>query len=128
MAGGAELHMKDLRWQVFPALRKNGADLDFLFGPDGLRLAEWLIGGQAGIIKQGPHRMVYRVVLPRLDFILKWYPFTGKTERMLGWGTASAARRECEQALALAARAVPTVEPLAIGEAGAAPSCLLLRT
>jgi serine/threonine protein kinase len=117
-----------MRWRVLPALRKSGTDTDCLFGRDGLRLAEWLASGQAGIVKQGPHRAVYRVVLPRLDFIVKWYPATGKKHRVGGLVRASEARRECDQALAVAARGVPTVEPIAVGEARSGSSCLLLRT
>ena len=36
---------------------------DDLLGQEGLRLKEWLAAGQAQLVKQGPHRLVYRVTL-----------------------------------------------------------------
>ena len=53
------------RWSLAPDLRAR------LFDGDGLRLPEWLATGQARPVKQGPHRVVYRVDLPGLPFYLK---------------------------------------------------------
>lgn len=128
MASIGNLLTRDLRWEVLPALRKAGGQRELLFGRDGLRLAEWLVAGTAGIIKQGPHRAVYRVQLPRLDFIIKWYPRTSGKKRLRKWVQSSPARQEYDLAQAVAARNIPTVEPLALGESPGGASCLLLRT
>jgi serine/threonine protein kinase len=94
-----------------------------------LRLGEWLAGGVARIIKQGPHRSVYRVCLGDLDFHLKHYPVTNRRAWLRGLVRPSKARREYERSLAVAARGVPTFEPLAIGESTEpAASYLLTRT
>lgn len=128
MGTKSDLHTRGLRWDLMPALQKTGIAPDFLFGPDGLRIKDWLARGQAGALKQGPHRSVYRVALPHLDFILKWFPGRGKGKRLRGLTQASEARRECDLALEVAARGVATVEPLAVGESRGGTSCLLLRT
>ena len=59
------LNAGGLRWRVTPECR------DRLFGPEGLRLQEWLARGQAALVKHGSHRQVYRVNLPGLSFYLK---------------------------------------------------------
>jgi tRNA A-37 threonylcarbamoyl transferase component Bud32 len=99
-----------VRWQIPPRWR------DCLLGPDGLRLPEWLAAGQARLVKQGPHRTVYHVTLPELDFHLKHYPLADGRAWLRGLVRPSKARTEYEQALAVAARGVPTFEPLALGE------------
>jgi hypothetical protein len=100
------------RWSLAPDLRAR------LFDGDGLRLPEWLATGQARPVKQGPHRVVYRVDLPGLPFYLKHnlVPDTRTWLRQLV--RRSKARLEYECALAVAARGIPTVYPLALGERG----------
>jgi tRNA A-37 threonylcarbamoyl transferase component Bud32 len=117
-----------VRWQLRPGgLRVE--DEARLFGPDGLRLAEWLAGGAAHVVKQAPHRTVYRVELPGLDFHLKLYPMTGRRAWLRGLVRPSKARAEYDRTVAVAGRGVPTFEPLAVGE-GDNPraSFLLTRT
>jgi serine/threonine protein kinase len=118
MAGG-------VRWQIRPGLEP-------LFGPDGLRLNEWLAAGQAHTVKDGPHRTVYHVVLPGRDFYLKHNRQTDRRAWLRELVRPSKARGEYEHALAVAARGVPTVEPLAIGEpcpgTGSRHSFLITRT
>ena len=103
------------RWYVLPEYR------DCLFGPEGLRLDEWLRAGQARVVKHGPHRTVYRVRLPGLDFHLKHY----RTVGLRGWLRqllrGAKARREYQRTLAVAARRVPTFVPLGLGERRAGP-------
>jgi tRNA A-37 threonylcarbamoyl transferase component Bud32 len=117
-----------VRWRVRPDWLQTGG-VEQLFGPGGLRLPEWLRSGQALVVKTGPHRTVYRVVLPGSDFHLKHYrPHT------LGWLTSwllpSPARREYERTEAVARRQVPTLVPLGLGEGSgrAAGSYLITRT
>jgi tRNA A-37 threonylcarbamoyl transferase component Bud32 len=115
-----------VRWQVLPECR------DRLFGPQGLRLEEWLQAGQAHVVKHGPHRTVYRVALPGLDFFLKHNRTTDVGSWLRQWIRPSKARMEYERALAVAARAVPTVVPLGLGERcgrlGARDSFLITRS
>jgi tRNA A-37 threonylcarbamoyl transferase component Bud32 len=99
-----------IRWQFLPGWQ------DRLFGPEGLRLEEWLRSGSAQIVKHGPHRTVYRVSLPGLNFHLKHYRLTDLRSRLRQLVRPAKARREFEQALAVAKRRVPTVVPLALGE------------
>jgi tRNA A-37 threonylcarbamoyl transferase component Bud32 len=103
-----------------------------LLGPGGPRLAEWLASGAARVVKQAPHRTVYRVVLPGLDFHLKQYPAGGRRARLRGLVRPSRARLEYERTLEVARRGVPTLEPLAVGETGdpfgGSSSYLLTRT
>jgi tRNA A-37 threonylcarbamoyl transferase component Bud32 len=119
-----------VRWQV----RRCGLgdERDRLFGPDGLRLAEWSASGAARVVKEGPHRTVYRVVLPGLDFYLKCYPVSNNRAWLRTLVRPSKARGEHDRTLAVMARGVPTVEPLAVGEslspAGPRASYLLTRT
>jgi tRNA A-37 threonylcarbamoyl transferase component Bud32 len=114
-----------LRWQIRP-------ELEPLFGPNGLRLSEWLAAGQAHAVKDGPHRTVYHVVLPGLDFYVKHNCQTDRRAWLRDLVRPSKARGEYEHALAIAARGVPTVEPLAVGEpcdgTGPRHSLLITRT
>ncbi len=118
-----------VRWQVCRGAA--GDEQDRLFSPTGLRLAEWLASGAAQVVKEGPHRTVYRVVLPGLDFFLKHYPVSDSRARLRSLVRPSKARREYDRTRGVIARGVPTVEPLAVGESlgpGPAASYLLTRT
>lgn len=114
-----------VRWQV--AIECS----DLLFGPDGLRLDEWLQDGSAVVVKNGPHRTVYRVRLPGLDCFVKHYRMHDVRAWLREWVRPSKARMEWTRALAVAAAGVPTVEPLALGEQvrlGPGDSFLVTRT
>lgn len=104
------LRTGDVRWQVDPGCR------DQLFGPAGLRLPEWLAAGQAQVIKHGPHRTVYRVQLPGLQFYLKHCRLADVRAWLREWVRPAKAVAEGRRALSVAARRVPTVEPLALGQ------------
>ncbi|HXG11810.1 MAG TPA: lipopolysaccharide kinase InaA family protein [Gemmataceae bacterium] len=105
-----ELTAGGVRWLVRAEHR------DRLFGPDGLRLAEWLRAGQVHTIKHGPHRTVYRAVLPGLSCFVKHYRLQDLRAWLRELIRPSKARMEYERALAVAARGVPTFTPLALGE------------
>jgi tRNA A-37 threonylcarbamoyl transferase component Bud32 len=100
----------NVHWQVLPECR------DQLLGPDGLRLEEWLRTGQAAVVKHGPHRTVYRVALPGLQFFVKHYRVPDLRAWLRQLVRPSKARMEYRRALAVAGRQVPTVSPLALGE------------
>ncbi len=112
-----------VRWQIRPGL-------EYLFGSDGLRLNEWLAAGQARVIKHGQHRTVYHVTLPELDFYLKHNRLADGRAWLREMVRPSKARGEYDNALVVAARGVPTIEPLALGETsrGAGPRCSYLIT
>lgn len=114
------------RWFVAPQWR------DVLLDESGLRLAEWLNLGLAHVIKHGPHRTVYRVQLPQLDFYLKHYRLADGRAWLRQLVRPSKARREFSRALAVAECAVPTITPLALGEnassAGPGESFLLTHS
>jgi len=127
MTGAIDHDAGGVRWSLRPDLFERRADL---FGPDGLRLAEWLAGGQATVVKQASHRSLYRVALPGLDLHVKCYPAAGVVSWLRHLVRPSKARAEYERSLALAALRVPAVEALAVGEPrhGAGTSYLLTRT
>jgi tRNA A-37 threonylcarbamoyl transferase component Bud32 len=121
----SRLDVGGLRWEVAGEFR------DVLFGPDGLRLAEWLERGQARVVKHGPHRTVYHVVLPEVDCHLKHCRVYDRRAWLRECVRPAKARGEYERCLAVAARGVPTVTPLAVGTApGPRPgdSFLVTRT
>jgi Ser/Thr protein kinase RdoA (MazF antagonist) len=122
----ADLTFAGMRWQVVPEHRQA------LFGAAGLRLEEWLRNGQARVVKHGPHRAVYRVGLPGLDFHLKHYRLHDTRAWLRDLVRQSKARMEYDRAVAVAARHIPTFVPLAVGERcpgwGPGDSFLLTRT
>jgi tRNA A-37 threonylcarbamoyl transferase component Bud32 len=100
-----------VRWQVAATHR------DLLLGPDGLRLPEWLRTDRARVVKQGPHRTVYRVTLDGLRLFVKHNRLYDARAWLRQLVRPSKARTEFDHALAVAARGVPTFVPLAVGEA-----------
>lgn len=119
-----EITAGGIRWHVQAELR------DALFGPEGIRLAEWLRGGQAHVVKEGPHRAVYYIALPEARFFLKHnrlMDFRGWLRQLV---RPAKARIEFEHALTVAARNLPTIIPLGLGErcAGAGPNDSFLMT
>jgi hypothetical protein len=111
MAVVAETKVSPIRWCIQPAHH------ELLLDPFGLRLAEWLENGQAQIVKHGPHRTVYRIDLPNLSFYLKHNRLPNTRAWLRGLVRPSKARMEYDRALAIAARGVPTIKPLGLGEA-----------
>jgi serine/threonine protein kinase len=127
MSGAIDLSAGGVSWQVRPAWLAGLASLDEVVGPDGLRLPEWLAAGRARVVKPGPHRTVYRVTLPGSDFHVKQYHPTDRRARLRALFRPSPARAEYERTLAVAERGVPTLVPLAVGEAPGA-SFVVTRT
>ncbi len=116
-------------WQVAPTLAERG-DLSWLLDANGLRLAEWEAAGGVQVLKRAPHRMLYRVTLPQLDFHLKFYPMNDARALLRQLVRPSKARMEYDRAREVASRGVPTIEPVALGEVPNRPgaSYLLTRT
>jgi len=107
-----ELTSSGVRWQVLPEWRH------VLFGPNGFRLEDWLRSGLAHVVKNGPHRTVYRVALPGLCFYLKHHRLPDLRAWLRQLVRPAKARMEFERALAVAALHVPTISPVALGECG----------
>jgi tRNA A-37 threonylcarbamoyl transferase component Bud32 len=105
-----EVTVGDTLWRVAPEVREQ------LLGPEGLRLEQWLARGQARLVKHGPHRSVYAVELPGLNVHVKHNRLASARAWLRELARTSKARSECRRALGVAARAVPTVTPLAVGE------------
>jgi tRNA A-37 threonylcarbamoyl transferase component Bud32 len=119
-----ELVSGGVRWQVLPEWRH------LLFGANGFRLDEWLRSGLAHVVKNGPHRTVYRVALPGLCIYLKHHRLPDVRAWLRQLVRPAKARMEFERALAVAALRVPTVSPVALGErcSGSGPSESFLIT
>jgi len=98
-----------IRWLVTPDCRA------LLLADGGLRLAEWQRTGQAQIVKHGPHRTVWHVTLPGLDVYIKHCRVMNTRAWLRELVRPAKALLEYRRALAIAARGVPTVEPLAVG-------------
>lgn len=110
MNGLTRLRFGDLSWRV----RSDVAHL--LFDSAGLRLSSWLQSGRASIVKQGPHRTVYRVQLDGRSVYVKHYHVADARAMFSQWAQSSKSRREWDRAERAAAAAIPTIVPLALGE------------
>src|SRR5260370_14180948 len=106
----AQLSVGGFRWSLLPELHGQ------LLNERGLRLPEWLHSGQARVVKQGPHRIVYRVELPGLCFYVKhnlihdpWAGFRQLVRQIK-------ARLEMSRVQAAAHRGIPTNSPLALAD------------
>lgn len=113
-----ELTAGGVRWEVQPAWLGPHPEQarERLFGPEGLRLAEWLASGAATAVKHNPQRTVYHVTLPGADFYLKHYRVADRRAHLREMVRPSKARMEYERILGVAARGVPTLVPLGVGE------------
>jgi len=70
-----------------------------LLNSDGqFRLNEWLSNRSATIVKQAPHRVIYRIRIPQLDFYLKEYKAVGMRGRLRELIRPIKARAEFEKA------------------------------
>jgi len=121
-----EVPAAGVRWWVTPELRET------LIGPAGLRMDDWLREGRATVVKQGPHRVVWRVQLADGQIIYVKHNLLPDVRAWLRQLVRpSKSRMEFDRAVAVASRGVPTVEPLALGERrtilGACDSYLVTR-
>lgn len=114
-----------IHWHFAPACRE-------LLRDGSLPFAEWQRTGHAQIVKHGPHRTVWRVTLPGLDVFIKHYRVMNTRAWLRELVRPAKAMLEYRRALAIAARGVPTVEPLAVGipptTAGPGESYLITRS
>lgn len=97
-------------WHVEPAWQ------DALLVDGCLPLARWIREGTARIVKDGPHRTVYRVDLPARSVYVKHYRCRRWLRAARHLFRASSSRREWRGTREVARRGVATVEPVALGE------------
>lgn len=97
-----------IHWQIAPAFQEHV--------PDGVLLDDWLRAGQAQVVKHGPHRTVYHVCLPGINFYLKHNRVHDARAWLRQLVRPSKARLEHDKACAIAQRGIPTVTPIGIGE------------
>ena len=87
-----------------------------LLGPEGLRLDDWTRQGCLGVVKTGPHRVVYRVDLPEGSVYVKHYLVPGLRAKLRQWFRRGKGRNEGRRTRYLDAIGVPTITPIALGE------------
>jgi tRNA A-37 threonylcarbamoyl transferase component Bud32 len=87
-----------------------------LLGDDHLNLDRWLQSGQATIVKNGPHRTVYRLRLPGHHYYLKHYRVPDTRAMLSQWTQGSKGYREWTLMQRAARHGVPTLVPVAFGE------------
>jgi tRNA A-37 threonylcarbamoyl transferase component Bud32 len=114
------------KWWVDPALLEHG------FEAPGAALERAIHDRRAEVVKQGPHRVVYRLKLGPGQSIYVKHNLVANTRAWLRQLVRpSKARMEMDAALHIAARGVATFEPLALGEhqtpLGACASYLVTR-
>lgn len=109
------------RWWVDPGW------CDRLLDEHGLRLEEWRSAGLVEPIKQARHRTVFRVRLGGTAIFIKHYPIYDLRAWLRQLVRPTKARTECAMARELAARGVPTLEPLAFAEGAWGESWLVTR-
>lgn len=111
----------ELQWQVNPHWT------DCLFDAHGLRLPEWNHQGLVEVVKEAWHRSIVRVRLPHGTIYVKHYPLADLRSHVRQLFRSSKARDELECTIEVAARQVPTIEPLAVGETPGGESFLVTR-
>ena len=89
---------------------------DILLGPEGLRLDDWREAGRITTVKSGPHRIVYRVELPRGVFYIKHFLVPNRRAILRQWFRRGKGRNEAKRSRQLATIGVPTIWPIALGE------------
>src|SRR5262249_42862382 len=87
---------------------------------DGLPIADWVRDGRASMVKQGPHRTVYRVQLPGLSCYIKHNRIVGWRNWLRELVRGCKSVNECQKLLEISSRGVPTARPIAVGTAGGA--------
>jgi len=97
-----------IRWTLAP-------DAKSQFGDEVPHLPQWIANGCAEVVKSGPHRAVYRVLLPQLRLYWKHCKLATIRAFLREVIRPPKARMEFDKAIALKERNVPTFEPLAWG-------------
>jgi tRNA A-37 threonylcarbamoyl transferase component Bud32 len=91
----------------------------------GLRLQQWQGEGRLFLLKQAPHRTLFRLELERGTLFVKHYPVGDWRAWLRQRLRPSKARSEAEAACRLRELGIPTAEPVAVGETRTGESCLI---
>lgn len=127
MQGWVQYSIEDAEWYVAPDWQH------VLFDEQGLRWSLWKQLRCIEIIKNAPHRIIYRVAIPehfaddsfatfcpvstsQTSVYIKCYPLTGMRGLLERQGFSFKTKLECEKALLLKERGLPTIEPIAFGK------------
>jgi len=102
-------------WHVHPDLAAE------FIGPCGLRLREWIADGVTAVVKTGPHRTVYRLVLPSGVYYLKHYKLAGPRAWFQNNLRPCRAYREAAASARVRAAGIATADPVAVGRATTGP-------
>lgn len=114
-----QMTLAGTRWTVRPDWRA------LLFDAQGLRWSDWRLQNRIELIKDAPHRSVFRVALDRGAVFIKHYPTRDWRARLRRLFQPTKARREWRRTLDATALHLPAVEPLALGEAADHQSYLI---
>ena len=106
----SQLIVDRIRWHIAPAAMG-------VLQPGMLDLAAHRASGRREIVKQGPHRIVYRIVLSDLTIYWKHCRLTGIRGYLRQCLRPPKAKMEYDRLVMLANRGVSTIEPLAWGQA-----------
>jgi tRNA A-37 threonylcarbamoyl transferase component Bud32 len=110
-----------IRWHIHPNAIHLHKELHTL------AIDEWLKDGRAHIVKQGPHRVVYRLSLAGETFYLKRHLMPDLLTKVRQWIRPTKAYMEYERALCVATRGIATLQPAAWGKGQGSESYLLTR-
>jgi tRNA A-37 threonylcarbamoyl transferase component Bud32 len=90
---------------------------DSLLVAGDLSWEDWQASGWLSIVKQGPHRTVYRLVRPHETTVyLKRFSSPSWRDWVANWLRGSRARLERDAALVIAELGLPTISPALLGE------------
>ncbi|MGQ0636361.1 MAG: lipopolysaccharide kinase InaA family protein [Planctomycetaceae bacterium] len=107
--GWVELVSSHSHWTIHTPLAST------LYDGVGLRWSEWRSHRQLHLVKQGPHRAVYRLTLAAGEFYLKHYRVPDWKALARNILKGSPAWREWQAARRIAELGLPTFEPVALG-------------
>ena len=99
----------ETRWDALPVC------VTGLFDSTGLPIEAWRAAGRADVVKDGPHRTVYRLNLPEGRFYLKHYRLADWRARLQNAVRPCRALLEWNAARAVAAAGIRTFETVAVG-------------
>lgn len=104
-----QTNSRSVHWHMAPGVRER------LLVSEEMPLSDWLREGTATVVKDAPHRAVYRVRLPEFDCYVKHYRMLGFRSHVRAMLRPNKARREFEIALSIQRLGVAAPEPLAWG-------------
>ena len=105
---GHPIEIDGIRWHFAPGAIS-------LFDPNTFCLGEWIRTGHAEVVKDGPHRTVYRIGLPGVTIYYKRCKLLGIRGYLRQCLRPPKAKMEYDRAMTPRQRGIATIEPLAWG-------------